>query len=82
MLNTVFRERCASTAYHVMFGRTPRINVSTLASSPGKIGKCKCWILMLFSFTKQVKGVVEMKEQLRKGVCDKVSASHSLLDPL
>ena len=34
-LNTAFRERYASTPYHVMFGRAPRTSFSTLASSTG-----------------------------------------------
>ena len=35
-LNTAFRERYSSTPYHVMFGRAPRIALSTLASSTGQ----------------------------------------------
>ena len=31
-LNTAYRERYASTPYHVMFGRVPLISFSTLAS--------------------------------------------------
>ena len=32
-LNTAYRERCASTPYHVMFGRAPLTSFSTLVSS-------------------------------------------------
>ena len=35
-LNTAFRERDGSTPYHVMFNGTPRIALSTLASSTGQ----------------------------------------------
>ena len=35
-LNTAFRERYASTPYHVIFGRAPLISFSPLASSTGE----------------------------------------------
>ena len=34
-LNTAFRDRYASTPYHVLFGRAPPTSFSTLASSTG-----------------------------------------------
>ena len=39
-LNTDYRERYASTPYHVMFGRAPLTSFSILASSTGEESRC------------------------------------------
>ncbi|CAB1109830.1 unnamed protein product [Ectocarpus sp. CCAP 1310/34] len=69
-LNTAYRERYASTPYHVMFGRAPRTSFSTLASSSGE-----AWNIDTLDATKlkqQVQNVIQTQAVLHKQVQQKV----------
>ena len=72
-LNTAYRERYGSTPYHVMFGRAPRIVLSTLASSTES--EWKVDVLDGQALRRQVRGVVEAQANLHKEVLVKVQAN-------
>ena len=69
-LNTAYRERYASTPYHVMFGRAPLTSFSTLASSTGedwKMGALDEEILR-----RKMANVVEGQQRLNKVIEERV----------
>ena len=65
-LNTAYRERYASTPYHVVFGRAPLTSFSTLASSTGEDWKVDT--LDEEALRRKVANVVEAQQQLHKVV--------------
>ena len=69
-LNTAYRERYASTPYHVMLGRAPLTSFSTLASSTGKDGKVDA--LDGEALRRKVANVVEAHQGMHKVVDDRV----------
>ena len=73
--NTVFRERCGFTPYHVMFGRALRTALFTLASSIGH--DLQVDVLDDKALRNEVQSVVEVQSQLHKEVLDKVKANRS-----
>ena len=70
---TAFRERYGSTPYHVMFGRTPRTALSTLASSTGQDWHVD--VLDDNALRREVQSVGEVQSQLHKEVLDKAQAN-------
>ena len=70
---TAFRERYGSTPYHVMFGRTPRTALSTLASSTGQDWHVD--VLDDNALRRKVQSVGEVQSQLHKEVLDKAQAN-------
>ena len=70
-LNTAFRERYGFTPYHAMFGRAPRIALSTLASSTGQDWQVD--VLDENALQAKVQSVVAAQSQLHKEVLDKAN---------
>lgn len=64
-VDTAFRERYASTPYHVMFGRAPQISFSTLASSSG--GGWRVNVLDVDALRRQVVNAVEAHQNAAQG---------------
>ena len=73
-LNTAYRERYASTPYHVLLGRVPLTSSSTLASSTGE--DCKVDALDKEALRRKVANVVEAKQRLHKVVEERVEENH------
>ena len=73
-LNTAYRERHASTPYHVMFGRATLISFSTLASSTGEDSKVDA--LDEEASRRKVANAVEAQQQLHKVVEERVKKNH------
>ena len=69
-LNTVYRERYASTPYHVMFGRAPLTSFSALVSSTGEDWKVDA--LDEETLRRKVFNVVEAQQRLHKVVEERV----------
>ena len=75
-LNTAFRERYASTPYHVMFGRAPRTSFSTLASSTG--GEWRLDVLDEDMLRQKVATVVEAQQEMHKEVAQRVEKTRAM----